>query len=86
MKRTKGRRPRAAATRDLRPEYRFDYTKARPNRFAGKMLGECHVVVLDPDVAQVFSTPESVNRALRALIETVPGMEAPKAPRRSAGR
>jgi hypothetical protein len=30
------------------------------------------VVVWDEDVAQVFSTPESVHRALRALIEAMP--------------
>jgi len=29
-------------------------------------------VVLDPDVAAVFSTPQSVNAVLRALIETMP--------------
>lgn len=29
-------------------------------------------VVLDEDVAEVFTTTESVNRALRALIEIVP--------------
>ena len=30
------------------------------------------VVVLDPDIAQVFTTPESVNAVLRALIATMP--------------
>jgi hypothetical protein len=30
------------------------------------------VVVLEPDVAQVFKTPESVNEVLRALIATMP--------------
>jgi hypothetical protein len=29
-------------------------------------------VLLDEDVAEVFTTPESVNKALRALIEVVP--------------
>jgi hypothetical protein len=29
-------------------------------------------VVLDPDVAEVFETPDSVNEALRALIEIMP--------------
>lgn len=54
---------------DLLPEYRFDYQKAKPNRFAGR---ERLVVVVDEDVAQVFTTPESVNKALRALIEAMP--------------
>jgi hypothetical protein len=57
---------------DLRSEYNFDYRKARPNRFAGLAKTNRVVVVLDPDVAQVFKTPESVNTALRALISAIP--------------
>jgi hypothetical protein len=58
---------------ELLAEYHFDYKKAKPNRFAasdGKQL--LKVVVLDEDVAQVFTTPDSVNKALRALIESMP--------------
>jgi hypothetical protein len=55
----------------LQPEYRFDYRKAKPNRFAA--VGQQRLaVLLDEDVAQVFTTPESVNKALRALIEAMP--------------
>jgi hypothetical protein len=54
------------------PEYRFDYSKARPNRFASRLKRGSRAVVLDPDVAAVFSTTESVNTVLRALIETMP--------------
>ncbi len=57
--------------KDLSAEYRFDYGQARPNRFAGQLEATL-VVVLDPDVAEVFTTPESVNAALRALIGAVP--------------
>jgi hypothetical protein len=53
-------------------EYRFDYTKAKPNRFAGQPDEPRVVVVLDPDVAEVFETPDSVNEILRALIKTMP--------------
>jgi hypothetical protein len=56
-------------------EYRFDYSKAKPNRFAERLKGMRRAVVLDPDVAVVFSTPESVNAVLRALIETMPHKE-----------
>ncbi len=56
----------------LRDEYRFDYAKARPNRFAGQPEEPKVVVVLDPDVAEVFETPDSVNEVLRALIKTMP--------------
>lgn len=57
---------------DLRPEYRFDYRKAKPNRFADQSEGDRIVVVLDPDVSKVFRTPDSVNAVLRALIEAMP--------------
>ena len=55
-------------------EYRFDYRKARPNRFAGQGQGAPgrRLVVLDPDIANVFTTPEQVNAVLRALIATMP--------------
>lgn len=55
-----------------REEYRFDYTKAKPNRFAGQPDEPRVVVVLDPEVAEVFETPDSVNEVLRALIKTMP--------------
>jgi hypothetical protein len=58
---------------ELLPEYGFDYAKAKPNRFAvGHKTQKLTVVVLDEDVAQVFTTPESVNKVLRALIESMP--------------
>jgi len=46
--------------------------KARPNRFASRMREAPLVVLVDPDVAEVFTTPESVNQALRALITAIP--------------
>jgi hypothetical protein len=57
---------------DMRREYRFDYTKARPNRFAGRIDRQQLVVLIDADVSEVFSTPELVNSALRALITAMP--------------
>jgi hypothetical protein len=39
----------------MRREYRFDYRKSRQNRFAPLLKGRTVVVVLDPDVASVFS-------------------------------
>jgi hypothetical protein len=61
---------------DLQPEYRFDYSKAKPNRFATRLPRGSRAVVLDPDVAAVFQTPESVNAVLRALIDTMPPMSS----------
>ncbi len=56
----------------MRPEYRFDYSKARPNRFAPLMKGTTVAVVLDPDVAAVFQSSESVNSLLRSVIAALP--------------
>lgn len=56
---------------DLLPEYNFDYTKARPNRFATTSENKI-TVILDPDVAKVFQTSEAVNRALRCLLSAIP--------------
>lgn len=58
-----------ASEDDMLPEYDFDYRKARPNRFATK-TGV--TVTLDPDVAEVFTTSEAVNKALRAIISAMP--------------
>jgi hypothetical protein len=60
------------AKQDMLPEYRFDYNKARPNRFAARLKPGSRAVILDPDVAAVFSTTKAVNAVLRALIETMP--------------
>jgi hypothetical protein len=52
-------------------EYRFDYKKAKPNRFAARMKNEPLIVIIEPDVAKVFKSFEQVNKALRALISTM---------------
>ena len=53
---------------ELRPEYRFDYSKARPNPYAARLKGKVVAVVLDAEVAAAFPTSESVNTALRAVM------------------
>lgn len=71
MKKTSNNKPRRAVSQQMRREYKFDYSKARPNRFAGRLKTNRLIVALDPDVAKVFKTPESVNNALRALISAM---------------
>ncbi|MDE3058217.1 MAG: hypothetical protein KGJ59_09710 [Bacteroidota bacterium] len=56
---------------DLLPEYRFDYSKMKPNRFAQRLTGQ-KIVVLDPDVAKVFPNEKIVNETLRALVNIIP--------------
>jgi hypothetical protein len=72
MKKTKMTDAASSAPDDLLPEYRLDYRQARPNRFANRVDREKLVVILDPDVRKVFTTSESVNSVLRALIEAMP--------------
>ena len=70
MKKTPVKKPRKV--NDLAAEYGFDYSKARPNRFASRMKDSPLVAVIEPDVAKVFTTAEAVNKALRALISAMP--------------
>ena len=56
----------------MRQEYRFDYRKSRPNRFAPLMKDRAVAIVLDPDVASVFKSSESVNALLRSVISALP--------------
>jgi len=55
-------------TEDLLPEYNFDYSKAKPNRFTHKVVN----VTLDEDIAKIFTTSEAVNKALRAILSALP--------------
>lgn len=71
----------------LRPEYRFDYSKARPNPYAARLKGKAVAVVLDAEVAAEFPTSEAVNTALRAVIVRRRSKPKPLVPsRRSNGQ
>lgn len=56
---------------ELLPEYRVDYSKAKPNRFAKKFANR-KIIVLDADVAKIFQTDKQVNAALRAIVDAFP--------------
>ena len=71
-----------AARVDIQPEYNLDYSKSKPNRFAGRMSDRV-VVLLDPDISEVFTTAKEVNAALRALIAAMP-KESHKKPGRTS--
>ena len=58
----------------LLEHYTFDYSKAKPNRFAGRISEESVMVVLEPDVAVVFNTSEAVNEALRVFLRALTNM------------
>ncbi len=61
-----------SVVREMRAEYHLDYAQSRPNRFARDIRQGATLVVLDPDVAEVFRTSESVNEFLRSVISALP--------------
>lgn len=77
MKKTSVRKKLQPRPETMRREYRFDYNKARPNRFAAEMASGTVAVVLDPDVAAVFRSSESVNALLRSVISALPAGSKP---------
>lgn len=52
---------------DLEPEY--DFSGAVRGKYYQRYNQGTNVVLLDPDVAQAFKDSESVNRALRLLLD-----------------
>jgi hypothetical protein len=65
----------------MRAEYDFDYSRAKPNRFAAHMTRPVVAVVLEPDVASVFDSSAKVNAQLRSVISK----RAPRKPPARAG-
>jgi hypothetical protein len=55
---------------ELRPEYDFDFSKAVRGKYCQQYRQSTNIVVLDPDVAEVFHNSEEVNQALRALLKS----------------
>ena len=54
----------------MRDEYELDYSKAVTGKYFERLMREgSNVVVLKPDIAEVFRDSASVNEALRNLIE-----------------
>jgi len=51
---------------DMLPEY--DFSSGVRGKYVDRFAEGCNVVVLDPDVARVFTDSESVNQALRDII------------------
>ena len=62
---TKNPRPRRRALDEILPEY--DFSRARPTKYASRYRAGSSVVVLDPDVAAAFPSGREVNQALRVL-------------------
>ncbi len=53
---------------ELRPQYtRSDFPKLTRGKYTDRLRKSSNVVVLDPEVADLFPNSEAVNSALRAL-------------------
>ena len=58
------------AADELRPEYkRSDFGKLVRGKYADRAARDTNVVVLEPEVAQVFRNDKAVNEALRSLMK-----------------
>ena len=72
MKKTGTRRARSRRSTDrdtMRPEY--DFSKGIRGTTAAKYARGTNVVVIDPDVLDVFPDDDSVNDVLRALATVI---------------
>lgn len=54
---------------DMLDEY--DFSDGVRGKYVERFAKGCNVVVLDPDVAEIFTDSESVNQALRALAKII---------------
>jgi len=56
---------------DLRPEYDLSSLKGRMRgKYYGAAMAGTNLVLIEPELAGVFPDTESVNRALRFLVQT----------------
>jgi hypothetical protein len=64
---------------DMLDDYSFlDWSKAERGKYAKRYAEGTNVVLIEPDLADVFPNADSVNRALRALAEVIRGSSAGK--------
>ncbi|HPC93511.1 MAG TPA: hypothetical protein PLU87_01100 [Sedimentisphaerales bacterium] len=60
---------------DMLEEY--DFSKGVQGKYAQRYAEGTNVVVIDPDVAEVFPDHDSVNQALRSLAEIIRRQKRP---------
>ena len=69
---------------DLRPEYDLSQLKGGVRgKYYRQAIAGTNLMLIEPDLAKVFHDAESVNRALRLLIDTAEAATGP--PRREHG-
>jgi hypothetical protein len=68
---------------EMLPEY--DFSSGVRGKHASRFAKDTIMVVLEPDVAEMFPDPKSVNKALRALGHIIRDRAGKSGPRRSTG-
>jgi hypothetical protein len=68
----KARKPSQRDT--MRREY--DFSAGVRGKYAARFQDGANIVILEPDVAAVFTDSAAVNKALRAIIEIAPSRPA----------
>ena len=61
-------KPRSELDDDLRPEYDFSQMKGVRGKYYDRVIAGTNLVVIQPDVFEVFPSGEAVNAALRTLM------------------
>ena len=61
------RKAKTGSADEMRPEY--DFTGGERGKFYKEYMKGTNVVLLDPDVAEVFPDSQAVNTALRVLAD-----------------
>lgn len=49
----------------------YDFTGGVRGKYVDRLLSRKNIIVLEPDVAEVFTDSESVNQALRGLLPVI---------------
>ncbi len=68
-RRNVSRRGGRPAPDDLRPEY--DFSRAKHSPYAARYAAGTNIVLLAPDVVELFPNSEAVNEALRACARII---------------
>lgn len=49
----------------------YDFSNGARGKYVERAAASSHVIVLEPDVAEVFTSSESVNQTLRGLLPII---------------
>ena len=73
-----------AVNDDLRPEYDLAHIEGGVRgKYYREATAGTNLVLIEPDLARVFPSTESVNRALRLLVDTAEAIAAPPSRKRT---